>query len=306
MPATRAEFEDATEFERYVLDRATPLMPPSKTTSVIELGPDDSISLGAGVVETTTVTVGAADATGSAQGQLSTDDIRVLLFGAAWKVLDQLVEFALESAGVRPARGNRYEIRAKADKAQAGSVAPVPPFDNHPDVWTRVMKVYASTEELRHSFTHRQLPVRQGVLHGVSKSGTPLAMQLTSNEQSAFCQVAVGVGEAVIKNSLPSRRANQLSWVLDQLTSHHGQPPFGATAAQGLIPRVVVRRSPNELTIDFRSIHQRARAAVSGVSHYDLEIHLPDGRVLAAPLEDVPEDEVSFSVDSPPDWLDPA
>ncbi|MFF3403489.1 hypothetical protein ACFYW6_33960 [Streptomyces sp. NPDC002659] len=268
------------------------------------------LAAGAGVgaaitVLLATVNVGAADSAGSAQGQLSTDDIRVLLFGAAWKVLDQLVEFALEGAGVRPDRGQRYEIGEKARKAQGGSVAPVPPFDNRPDVWTRVMKVYASTAELRNSFTHRKLSVKQGVMQGVSKSGT-LTKQLTSDEQSAFCQVAVGVGEAVIEESLPTRRADQLSWALDQLTSHHAQPLFGATAAQGLIPLVIVRRSPNELTIDFHRIHQRARAAVSGVSHYDLEIHLPDGRVLAAPLEDVPEEEISFSVDTPPDWLHPA
>ena len=38
MPTSLTEFEDDTAFERYVLDRATPLLPRSQGTSVIELG----------------------------------------------------------------------------------------------------------------------------------------------------------------------------------------------------------------------------------------------------------------------------
>jgi hypothetical protein len=57
------------------------------------------------------------------------------------------------------------------------------------------------------------------------------------------------------------------------------------------------------LTLDFANLAARARAAVSDVSHYDLEIHLPDGRVLVGPLEDAPNGSVSFSVVNPPTWL---
>ena len=38
MPSTLREFEGDTAFERYVLDRATPLLPRSQGKSVIELG----------------------------------------------------------------------------------------------------------------------------------------------------------------------------------------------------------------------------------------------------------------------------
>jgi hypothetical protein len=50
-------------------------------------------------------------------------------------------------------------------------------------------------------------------------------------------------------------------------------------------------------------VRARARAAVSDLSHYDLELHLPDGRVLAGALEDAPGGTVSIAVDRPPGWL---
>ncbi|WP_159029073.1 hypothetical protein [Streptomyces viridochromogenes] len=87
---------------------------------------------------------------------------------------------------------------------------------------------------------------------------------------------------------------------------HHELPSFGAPSATGLIPTVIVLGVPepsNELTLDFAHIRARARAAVGGVSHYDLKIHLPDGRVLAWPLEDAPDSAETFSTDQPPEWL---
>jgi hypothetical protein len=252
--------------------------------------------------------VGMTDSGGSAGNQLSADDIRPLLFGAAWKVLDQLIELALEQAGVPHDRNSDYSIRFKVGEAASGSVTPVPPFDGRPDVWSRTIMTYASTHVLRHSLTHRRLIVDQatGDINGVPKPGEPAPTALTVAEQSAFCPVAVGAAQAVIDGQLPTRRADQLSWTLDQLTSHHGQPPFGASPAQGMIPVVIVRPTPgpsDELTLDFTDIANRARAAVGGVSHYDLEIRLPDHRVLASPLENAPQGQVTFAVANPPGWL---
>ena len=116
----------------------------------------------------------------------------------------------------------------------------------------------------------------------------------------------MGVAEAVIDRTLPTRRADQISWALDQLTSHHGQPSLGASPVQGVIPRAIVQASPgplNDLTLDFADIGSRARAAVQGVSHYDIEIRLPDGRALAGALEDAPTKQFTFPLANPPAWL---
>jgi len=189
-----------------------------------------------------------------------------------------------------------------------GASRPCRPSTADLTFWSRIMKIYASTAELRDALAHRRLTVDQstGDIGGAPRPNKPAPKALIGGEQSAFCRVAVGVADAVIKGELSTRRAGQLSWALDQLTSHHGQPPFGVSPARGLIPVVIVRPWPgqsNELMLDFAHIRDRAHAAVGGVSHYDLEIHLPDGRVLAGPLEDAPSGPVVFSVESPPGWL---
>ena len=308
MSASLTGFDDDTAFERYVLDRATPLLPRPQGTSVIELGEFNSTGVSI-MAQPAMVHVGLTDSGGSADNQVSADDIRPLLFGAAWKVLDQLIELALEQASVAHDRQpSDYTIKLKANKAANGSVAPVPPFDLSPDLWSRVMRIYASTRVLRDSLTHRRLIVDPvtGDINGVPRPGEPAPTALTIAEQSAFCRVAAGVAQAVLDGDLPTRRAGQLSWTLDQLTSRHGQPSFGASPAQGVIPVVIVRPTPGlscELTLDITDISARARAAVGGVSHYDLEIRLPDHRVLAGPLEDVPQGQVTFAIASPPGWL---
>jgi hypothetical protein len=48
VPASLTEFDDDTAFERYVLDRATPLMPRPQGTSVIELGEFNSAGVSIG------------------------------------------------------------------------------------------------------------------------------------------------------------------------------------------------------------------------------------------------------------------
>lgn len=318
MPVSLSDFIDDTEFERYALDRATPLLPKSPGTSVIELTDPNStsVTVGAGLA-TATVHVGMSDSAGATDGahggmgQVGAEVIRPLLFGAAWKVLDQLIEFALEQSSVPHDRAGRdYTIKLKTREATNGSVVPVAPFAGEPDLWTRVIATYASTDEVRNSLTHRRLVVDPvtGDISGVPRPGQHALPVLTVAQQLAFCRVAVGAAEAVISGTLTTRRANQLKWTLDQLTTLHRQPAFGTAKAQGVIPLVIYRPTPgpsDDLTVDFTDIADRARAAVMDVSYYDLEFHLPDGRVLAGPLEDAPKGQVTFAIANPPGWLQP-
>ena len=118
--------------------RATPLLPATQGTSVIELGEPGSWGVTVGVPPAI-VRVGAVDFAGAAKDQLSTDDIRPLLFGAAWKVLDQLCELGLEIAHVPHNAGWRYTIAFKVTEAASGRVAPLAPFAGRPDMWSRIM-----------------------------------------------------------------------------------------------------------------------------------------------------------------------
>ena len=307
MPTNLTELAEDTAFERYILDRATPLLPSQQGTSVIELGEVGSVGINI-EGQPATVRVGLYDSvgSGSAGNQLSADDIRPLLFGTAWKVLDQLCELALEDAQVPHDAGWRYTNVFKV--GQAANLQPLAPFNHRPDLWSTIMLTYASTKDLRDSLVHRRLVVdpATGDINRMATPGQPAPTPVTVDEQSAFCQVAAGAVEAVIKGTLPTRRADQLAWSLDRLTSHHGQQTFGASPVQGVIPRVVVRSSPdlsNDLTLDFTDIESRARAAVQGVSHYDIEIRLSDGRILTGPLEDAPTGQATFPLASPPAWL---
>lgn len=78
------------------------------------------------------------------------------------------------------------------------------------------------------------------------------------------------------------------------------------SAKDGLIPEIIIRPTlgaTNDVTIDFASVRQRALHAVGGVAYYDLHIHLPNGWILATPLEDAPGGQLTFSIDQLPAWL---
>ncbi|MGF0173225.1 hypothetical protein ACQF36_22800 [Streptomyces sp. Marseille-Q5077] len=303
MPTNLQEFEDDTGFERLILDRVTPLLPQSEASSVLDL---DANSLRA----TPTVAMASSDSTSGLPGaDLKFDDVRPLFVGAAWKVLDLLIEFGLEQAGVAANQGKRFTFGFKVQRARAGSVQPVAPFDRHPDLWLRLAHTYASTEELRNSLVHRRYTVDQltGDLQGSPREpGGAVPRSLSKDEQTALCQAAIGAADVVIRGDMPTRRVEQLRWVLDLLVSHHAQPTLGSSSAHALIPVLRLRLAPessNELTLDAGGIRTSAQAAYADATYFDLEVLLPDGRVLAAPLEDVPNRPVTFSIDSLPGWI---
>ncbi len=139
------EFADDTAFERLVLDRAMPLLPTSEARSVIDLrGPGVSVAV---------TPMPARAYVGDAPGTVGVTELRPLIFGAAWKVLDLLVELAT---------GKRDTIEEKARKAAADLVPAVAPFDGQPDLWMRIMRLYASTKTLRHSLVQAYASARPG------------------------------------------------------------------------------------------------------------------------------------------------
>lgn len=148
MTAILSDLEERIGLERIVLSRAMPLLPNTHASMAIDLDDDSP-----------TVVVSASDSFGSSPTDLNMDDLRPLLVGAGWKVLDQLIEFRLEQLGISPDRGRDYSNKSKVDKAESGEVTPLLPFVAEPDLWIRAMKTYASTQELRDSIVHRR-PIR--------------------------------------------------------------------------------------------------------------------------------------------------
>ena len=306
MPTNVQDFDDDSAYERYVLARLTPLV--NKPPGGIEVGLGDDGSISANVQAVAATTATPAGAPGD---QFKFRDIAPLVFGAAWKVLDLLVELRLEQLHVSKNAQGRYSIEMKVGEADNGTVSAPAPFDNPQGtlctLWEQVLKCYAVTKELRHSLVHRQLTVDQstGAISGTPGPAGVSPQPLTTAELDAFCRVSEGVAEAVISGALSKRRADQLKWRLDQLVSHHQQPQFGIPPTDGLIPVIVVEQTPDvndELTLDFADIRQRARTLYPSASYYDLEIRISDGRILVAGLEETADDEV-ISLDALPDWL---
>lgn len=309
MPSTVSEFEDDTAFERLVLDRATPLLPTAQARSVIDLRQTGhtSVAVQPGTIGAR-VNIFLSDSAGSPSSPLTVEDLRPLIFGAAWKVLDLLVEVALHSAGICPRDGQRYGIDEKSGKAGGGVVPAVAPFDARADIWLRLMRTYWSTTELRHALVHRQVKINPGTgeMNAVPEQEKPIPQPLTASEQIAFCRTVQGAAEAVISGALSARRRRPLLWVLDQLIAHHKQLPFGAARIEGVIPTVLAGAdsvSHDEVAVNVPAIFAKARQAVGGVSFYDLQIYLPDGRILMGALEEAPRRSVTFPVEQPPSWL---
>jgi hypothetical protein len=302
MPNSVPDFEDDTAFERYVLDRVALLAPAAGGSSVVDLR-------GGGAA----VQVGLADGSACADpnSHLTPTELRILVFGAAWKVLDLLIELALRQAGTAPQnqKTNRYQIKEKIDHASGATpVTGIAPFDSSPDHWTRLRCIYAETAELRHSLVHRRLHVDpvSGTITGTGGNGALLPSSLTQPEQDAFSRAVQGAAAAVINQKLDTREGGHLTWVLDQLAAHHNQPLLSASAIHPMIPIVradAAELPSGELTFDPPAIRTAATAQVQGVSFYNLHLYLPDGRVLAAHLEDLPDQNVYFSPAAPPAGL---
>ena len=108
MISTQQDFEEGTAFELYVLETVRPAIEQhggayvdlrgSKTVAAVSISITENLS-------------------GAAVDRLK-DQLAPLLFGAAWKVLDLLLEFALNRAGLTPARHN-WVIAEKQQHALA-------------------------------------------------------------------------------------------------------------------------------------------------------------------------------------------
>src|ERR1700752_2888512 len=115
MPTNVQDFHDDTAFERYVLARGTPLVKTPEGGIVFGLGDDGSNS-----ATVQAVVAGAVTSAGAPGDQFKFSDITPLVFGAAWKVLDLLVELRLEQLGVSKNAQGRYSIEMKVGRSTTG------------------------------------------------------------------------------------------------------------------------------------------------------------------------------------------
>lgn len=302
-PTTRHEFADDTAFERFVLDRAIPLAPPNAGSTVIDLR--GSILAVNATPQPATVAVGVTDTFGG--GSTLMDDLRPLLFGSAWKVLDLLVELAMSEAGLAPNKQGRYRIEDKVQECRSG-LAPLAEFSASTNGWDALMASYAATDALRHTMVHRQALVGGDGSLTATEAGQPIGAPLTAAEQEAFCRATQRASDAVITGSLGQRSASDIAYHLNTLARHHGLGALPAVQAPQRVVSVLVTpelvsQNPTRLRLDVDAARQVALRVVGGVPFHDLEIHLDDGRVLEGHLEDAGTGALEIDPLALPDWL---
>jgi hypothetical protein len=287
------EFEESTAFERWTLETLVPLPPRRPHQAVKDVAANHVwITLGTAVVR---VYAGGV--------QEVHVDLRPLAFGAAWKVLDLLLELAYANAGTTAA-GGRLTIATKEGLARQGHGTLAPLTADHA-LWLTLTSTYAATTQARHSLVHRRAEVDRaiGTLTGRDESGQPL-LPITAEQQEAFCRAVQRAATAVLAGQISRREHSDLAWQLDQLQAHHQQPALGGVQFQPpallLAPATF---SGGQLVVDIPALIQAAQSSWPDRKQIDATFSLPDGRHLLAEVETAPARPVTVDPDNPPDWL---
>lgn len=135
MITTLQDYVEASAFERTVLSTVYPFVNPAAARGGYDL-------------RTNAARIVLSDDVGSGGRDDLLRELRPLLFGAAWKVLDLLVEYVLNQVDPRP----KWQIDDK--KARVAGVT-LPPLSADAAIWSRISATYTNTIEQRHCLVHR-------------------------------------------------------------------------------------------------------------------------------------------------------
>src|SRR5438094_1008371 len=253
-----SDLDDDTAFERLFLATAYPVV----DTAAWEAGGSyDPLTNLAQVQVTVREYLGTTPA--SAVALLG---IQPLAFGASWKALDILLEYALAAASYAPQNGHRWTIAEKVAKARQG-LGRAEPLSSDQPVWRGLLKVYAETEQVRHSLVHRRITKRQdGALIGTSAQGSPL-LPLTLVEQEACCSAVQRAVEGVIRGSISRRERSDIAWNLDRLQAVHHQAPIGGHQVMA-VRRYIVNVSAERGRFEIDGTRLKQRLAQPGTGQW--------------------------------------
>ena len=286
---TAAEFLEQVALERQLLDEGVPIAnptPPEITFVVTSLGVSRVINLD------------FSDSIGSQAIEDYRRRLLALFFGAAWKVLDLLIEHAIDADNSVPAKTN-WQATKKAELLMAGKgLMPYLPAD----IWSACKGIYNATFEVRNALVHRMAVVApNGDLICAKRDGVPLPV-ISAAEQVAFCEVMQIVMLAIERGSLPERERRRALARLTSLSNLHGVCNL-PTATEGDIVRVKIDL-PADRVLLVNAIKQSVMMTTPGVGGIDLILRDPTtGLVLRGELDSVEDENVLIDPHSPPIWL---
>jgi hypothetical protein len=291
------DYAEDTDLERFVLDRLGThrirLAAPSAT--------HDIRGRVAGVGGTVYVKVGAAVMGGGGRDELARS-LRPLGFGAAYKVLDLLVEHVLRANG---AGSGRLSFERKVASLERRPARLPVPLDGCPDLWDRLARTYANLQEARHAVTHRRAQASEAGDLEIYDDARMLIDTVSSGEISAFAAAVHATAELVIEGTSDARRLDIVTWHLNDLHLRHGLPRLPAldpNAYRRLLVMNLIELDDGQLRFDTAL----AKETVDGQepSLWDLQLHA-GSRVFVGHWENVGnhENPVDFHPASPPSWL---
>lgn len=295
---TWTEFASETALDRDVLVRALPLVHlmagPSPDTAVLNVA--------ANTAQVSVLVTESLGATPSSCVDLLR--LRPLLVGAAWRVLDLLLEEALEAAGEVPdlRQGTRWSIHEKVSKAgsRAGRPSWIPSVS-----WDAALACYVETHQLRHSLVHRTVHTDSAnSLIGYDEQGKALRT-MTTDEQEAFGRMVMRLSELALQGAPNLRILADLDAQMARLSGVHGTPH---AAVKSVVPVTVLKviLDPNdaglyEIDVDWL----RQRHPFQGSQFVDLVVTFRDrpGAELRGQLEDALSGIHALDPLVPPSWL---
>jgi hypothetical protein len=297
--ATLAELDEATAFERLALDSATPLIRPQY--GWVDLRGSGSVGAVLGSIDSC---VGALEPLRF--------ELRPLMFGTAWKILDLVVEYALP---LKSPSGNHWSIAQKVAQARnQTSLTPWAPFAGGDPEWDATLRLYAETEELRHGLVHRDIKrdSQTGALEVIGKRGQNAGrpFTLSADEQIAFCRATHRLIEAVLAGHIEPRDRDDLAFQLAQVHQYSGvaPSPHGQLRWVCEIHIDLEDAGGGWVELDVAALDTAMHGQREAHGAFDLVAYLPEAPGIAplvGKLEDAPLDRpvMRFRTDDPPAWL---
>lgn len=124
---------------------------------------------------------------------------------------------------------------------------------------------------------------------------------MNPSEQSAFCRVAQRLAAAAIDGRIHPRAESDLRTQLCLLYPHHRTNIVLPSTYH--MPVTVIDDFPTTPQLEIPQFKARIRQTFPAEHYIDLELHLTDGRVLVAELDQAPNEVIRVDLNRLPAWL---
>jgi hypothetical protein len=217
------------------------------------------------------------------------------MFGAAWKILDLVLDFTIQSSP---------RIMDKLKLARAAT--PPQPFDHEKRLWGALVTTYEATIELRHGLIHRQAKVTPSRELRARNKHTNKEDSMSADQQLAFCRLAQRVVSCVLAASATPRDLFDISNQLRHLSSFSRHTTIiGRDVTE--IYEIVDQLSVDDemVRVDVPTLIADANQRFSDPVYIDLVGYVDDESttVLTGALETAERRVYEFRLTDPPSWL---